>query len=394
MSDGLYAKEMQVLRGLLDVGAKLYGCRDRQLVLETILGQARELTGAEAGSLYLVQGDILRFVAVQNDRIDAQEISRHLVGKEMPVSTESLAGFVALTGGIMDIPDSYSLPAGAPFRVNRNFDAKTGYQVKSILAIPLNCPDGECVGVLQLFNRLDDAGKTRPFERPTGAAIISLAAAAATHLHNTRLQERLRGAHLEAIFRLSAIAEYRDADTGEHIQRVSRLSELIAASLGLDAEQVELIKYASPMHDVGKVGIPDVILLKPGHLTPAQRRTMQRHTNIGAEILSDPDDEVMSAAQDVALYHHERWDGQGYPGNIKSETIPVCGRIVSLADVFDALVSQRCYKEACSVEVALDIVEQDRGKHFDPVVVEAFLGTLDEVLEAYPSLKGYDDSQE
>jgi len=380
--------ETQVLNSLLKVGAKLFACRDRQQILETVLDEARQLTHAEAGSLYLADQGQLRFVAVQNDRIDASEIARHLLGKEMPISSDSLAGFVASTGRIIDIPDSYNLPAGTPFRVNRDFDARTGYDVKSILAIPLNCPDGACVGVLQLFNRLDAQGRPAPFTAPVGAATISLASTAATTLHNIGLQDKLRQVHLNTILHLSTIAEFRDADTGDHIQRVSRVSELIAEGMGLDPEQVLLVKYASPMHDVGKVAIPDAILLKPGHLTPAQRRVMQRHTEVGAEILRDADDDdVLGMARNVALNHHERWDGEGYPKGLQQRAIPLVGRIVGLADVFDAIVSRRCYKEACPLDVALDILHQDTGKHFDPDVSSAFLKALDAVLESYPQLK-------
>ena len=271
--------------------------------------------------------------------------------------------------------------------MNRTLDAKTGYRVQSILAIPLNCPDDECVGVLQLFNCRDENGITTSFPTSVSSGIISLASTAATNVHNIGLQEKLRQAHLNTILRLSTVAEYRDADTSEHVERVSAVSELIAKALGLSEDEMQLIRYASPMHDVGKVAIPDAILLKPGHLTPAQRLVMQRHTEAGAEILKDPQDEVLAMARDVAQHHHERWDGQGYPQQLKRETIPMPGRIVGLADVFDAIVSRRCYKEACPLDVALDILDKDTGKHFDPDVSGAFLKVLDAVLASYPQLE-------
>ena len=142
------------------------------------------------------------------------------------------------------------------------------------------------------------------------------------------------------------------------------------------------------MHDVGKVAIPDAILLKPGHLTAHQRKVMERHTIAGSEIFANPEDSVIAMARDIALYHHERWDGQGYPNEFMGEAIPLPGRIVGLADVFDAVVSRRCYKEACSLDMALGILDEDSGKHFDPEVVKAFLAVLDRVLEtSYPNLK-------
>jgi hypothetical protein len=375
------------IRKALEASARFQQCRDRQQMLEEVLEQLRSLTAAQAGSLYMVEGDKLRFVAVQNDVLDTSEIARHLLGQTMVISGDSLAGFVAMTGEVMNIPDIGGLSTGAPFRINRDFDARTGYQARSILAMPLKCPDGHCIGVLELFNRQDGSGMPRPFPMDLGAAAKSLAMTAAVMLHNAGLQMQLREAHLSTIFRLSTIAEYRDTDTGEHVHRVSRTSEIVARSMGLDDVQVNLIKCASPMHDVGKVAIPDAILLKPGHLTAHQRKVMERHTVAGAAIFENPEDGVITMARDIALCHHERWDGQGYPNELIGEAIPLPGRIVSLADVFDAVVSRRCYKEACSLDVALCILDEDSGKHFDPAVVKAFQAVLDRVLESYPNLQ-------
>jgi putative two-component system response regulator len=382
-----HVSEMAVVRSLLAVGTSFHACHDRRQVLDTILSQARILTRAQAGSLYLVWHDRLKFVAAQNDQLGAENVARHLLDKELPISAASLVGYVALNGTVMNIPDTHAIPESAPYRINRDLDAKTGYRVRSILAIPLSCPDGERVGVLELFDRVEADGSHVPFPDSADDAVMALASTAAIALHNVGLQERLRQVHLNTIFRLSTVAEYRDADTGEHIQRVSATSQLIATALGLDAGQVELLKYASPMHDVGKVAIPDAILLKPGHLTPQQRKLMERHTTVGAEILDRPEDAVLAMARDVALCHHERWDGNGYPHKLKGKDIPLCGRIVGLADVFDAVVSQRCYKAAVSLDVALDIVHKDTGSHFDPEIVEAFLGVLDKVAESYPAMQ-------
>jgi HD-GYP domain-containing protein (c-di-GMP phosphodiesterase class II) len=375
------------IRKALEASGKFHQCRNRQQMLEEVLKQLRGLTAAQAGSLFMVEGDQLRFVAVQNDVLDTSEIARHLLGQVMPISEKSLAGFVALTGEVMNIPDIDRLAGGAPFRINRDFDTRTGYRVRSILAIPLKCPDGHCIGVLELFNRQDGSGQAQPFPKDLSAAAKSLATTAAVMLHNTGLQIKLREAHLSTIFRLATIGEYRDADTGNHVQRVSRTSELVAQSVGLDEGQVNLIKCASPMHDVGKVAIPDAILLKPGHLTAHQRNVMERHTIVGGAIFANPEDSVIATARDIALNHHERWDGLGYPGELKGESTPISGRIVAIADVFDAVVSRRCYKEACSLDVALAILDEDSGKHFDPAVVKAFLAVLDPVLESYPDLK-------
>jgi len=203
-------------------------------------------------------------------------------------------------------------------------------------------------------------------------------------VHNAILQEQLYQAHIGTLYRLAVIAEYRDNDTGDHIRRVSRSSALIARAMGIDSDLIERIKHASQMHDVGKVAVPDSILLKPGHLTAEQRTIMEKHTTIAAEILANPEDDVMAMGRDIALNHHERWDGQGYPNGISGRDIPLSARIVAVADVFDAVISHRCYKAASSFEVALDIISKDSGHHFDPEVVHAFFSVIDEILESYP----------
>jgi putative two-component system response regulator len=355
--------------------------------LDVVLSEARAVTHAEAGSLYLAQEGGLKLVVVHNDRMDVAEIEERLLGKKVPISAGSVAGYAAMSAQAANVPDTHHLPPGTPFRINRDLDAVTGFRAESILAIPLNGPDGQCLGVLELFNHIDSDGRVSAFSDDSIDAIMHLACMAAIALHNIALQEHLRLAHLDTILRLAAVAEYRDADTAEHIQPVSRDSELTAIALGLDPGQVALIKYASPMHDVGKVAIPDAILLKPGDLTLDQRKAMQRHTLVGAEILGLRDDPVLIMAREAALTHHERWDGGGYPRGLRGEAIPLCGRIVGLVDVFDAVVSRRCYKQACSLDTALEIVNGDSGKHFDPIVVSAFLATLDAILESYPDLK-------
>ena len=380
--------DSEVLRSLLEVGVNLSAVRDRRRMLDMILGEARRLAGAEAGTLYVRKDQSLRFVATQNDRMDVSEIARHLLDKELPLSMDSLAGFVATTGQIMNIPNTRAVPPGMPFRINLDFDARTGYRTKSILALPLMCPDsrcpeGVCVGVLQLINCLDSNGHVAPFPNAERSGILTLGSMAAVTIHNLQLQEQLKQAHLDSIIRLSVAAEFRDDDTAAHIRRISRTSAMVAAAAGLPPEQVELIQYASPMHDIGKIGIPDAILRKPGPLTPEERQVVQTHTTIGADILIRPDNELIAAAREVAISHHERWDGKGYPCHLAGEQIPLSGRVVALADVFDALVSERCYKKAYSHDKSLEIIREEDGKGFDPRVTAAFFSVVDKVLESY-----------
>jgi len=176
-------------------------------------------------------------------------------------------------------------------------------------------------------------------------------------------------------------AEYKDEDTGDHIVRMSRYSALIAEKLGLPAEEVQNILYAAPMHDVGKIGIPDSILMKPGKLTDEEFETMKTHSVIGANILAYSKAEVLKLAEQIAISHHEKWNGKGYPQGLAGDNIPLVGRIVGLADAFDALTSKRPYKDPFPVEVALDIIKKDRGEHFDPAIVDVFLKNIDEILK-------------
>ncbi len=193
----------------------------------------------------------------------------------------------------------------------------------------------------------------------------------------------LRDAYLDTIRRLSIATEYKDVDTGAHIERMGCMSALLASTLGLDAHVVENIRYAAPMHDVGKIGIPDTILLKRGALTAAEFEVMKTHTTIGARILADPKSAILQCAQEIALSHHEQWDGKGYPLGLAREEIPISGRIVKLADVLDALVSVRPYKKPYPFRAAIEMIRGASGTQFDPRVVEAFLDSLDDAARIH-----------
>lgn len=189
-----------------------------------------------------------------------------------------------------------------------------------------------------------------------------------------RRTAELEGARLEMLQRLALAAEFRDDWTGEHTQRVGRTARLIAAALGLEGDEVERIGLAAPLHDVGKIAISDTILLKPGALTPHERRVMERHTTVGGRMLRGSGSELLQTAERIALTHHERWDGEGYPHRLSGEQIPLPGRIVAVADVFDALTHQRPYKEPWPVERAVEEIAAQRGRRFAPAVVDAFAG--------------------
>lgn len=192
---------------------------------------------------------------------------------------------------------------------------------------------------------------------------------------------KLQGAYRETINRLVIASEYRDEDTGDHIVRMAAYCDLIAEKHGLPEAEIEQIHLAAPMHDVGKIGIPDTILLKPSKLTSEEFETIKGHTLIGAKILGGSSSEILRLATKIALTHHEKWNGKGYPAGLSGTAISLAGRIVAIADVFDALTSKRPYKDPFPVEVACDIIKKERGEHFDPELADVFLSNMGAVLK-------------
>ena len=194
-------------------------------------------------------------------------------------------------------------------------------------------------------------------------------------------RDALRRARVDCLLRLAAAAEFKDNDTGAHVMRMGHFSALIAAALDQPADYCENLLYASRMHDIGKIGIPDHILRKPGKLTEEEWGVMRKHPEIGATLLKDADDELFRLSAEIALTHHEKYDGTGYPHGLRRERIPLAGRIVAVADFFDALTMDRCYRPAMSDAQALALLEQGTGSHFDPGVVAAFMRILARILE-------------
>lgn len=192
--------------------------------------------------------------------------------------------------------------------------------------------------------------------------------------------EKIKVASLDTICRLSRATEYRDEGTGAHIQRMSHYAAAVAGKMGLNSESVESILYATPMHDVGKMAIPDHILLKPGPLDLDEWQIMQQHTIVGAKIFWGSEAELIKLAEVIALNHHEKWDGSGYPNRLKGSDIPLAGRIAAIADIFDALTSKRPYREPLPLEESLHIIGHSRGSHFDPEVVDAFFAVEHQIL--------------
>ena len=191
----------------------------------------------------------------------------------------------------------------------------------------------------------------------------------------------LRQSQLEIVRRLGVAGEFRDNETGAHVLRMSNICSLLAQKVGLGSEYAELLLYASAMHDVGKIGIEDAVLLKQGKLDELEWQQMKRHPQIGAKIIGEHDSELIILARETALYHHEKWDGSGYPHGISGEEIPIGARIAAISDVFDALTSERPYKTAWSVEKAVEEIKAQSGAHFDPQLVKVFMDNLDEIVQ-------------
>lgn len=199
-----------------------------------------------------------------------------------------------------------------------------------------------------------------------------------------RVQQRtfeLQEAHIETVRRLGLAAEFRDDDTGEHVIRICESTRLLATALGEDKERAVRFGLAAKLHDIGKLGIPDSILLKPARLSEAEFEVMKTHTTIGAQILSGAHSTLLQTAKVIALSHHEKWDGTGYPEGLEGENIPYSARLVAVCDVFDALTSSRPYKEPWTVERAVSHIQEQSGRHFDPTMVDAFLSVLDDILK-------------
>ena len=200
------------------------------------------------------------------------------------------------------------------------------------------------------------------------------------HERNEALQEVAR-AHHDALLRLSRAAEFRDDDTGVHIVRMGYLAWALALRLGQTEQYAMLLRQTAPMHDIGKIGIPDAVLKKPGSFNPEERAVMNQHPQIGAEILGRSRIPLFTAAAEVALSHHERWDGSGYPSGAAGSAIPLSGRIVAVVDFFDALTMDRCYRPAFEDHVALEMLIEQRGRAFDPLVVDTFVEHATDLIE-------------
>ncbi|MEE2729852.1 MAG: HD domain-containing phosphohydrolase [Pseudomonadota bacterium] len=258
----------------------------------------------------------------------------------------------------------------------------TGFEACSAIRALPNQGSVPVVFVTALKDEVDEAtgfdcGGVDYITKPLSPAIVK--ARVRTHLSLVQAEE-LKSTRLQIIQKLGRAAEYKDNETGLHVMRMSHYSRILALASGYSEAAAEDLLNAAPMHDIGKIGIADSIMLKPGKLTEEEFAVMKQHPEIGAEILGESDVPLLRLARSVALHHHEKWDGSGYPYGLHGEDIPREARIVALADVFDALTSERPYKKAWTVEAALEYVEEQSGRHFDPDLVKIFRACLPDIL--------------
>ncbi len=373
-----------------------------QDLLHRVLVKSRKLTGAEAGSIFIIRHGrkkVLEAISHQNDLVKvATETLR------LPIDSNSIAGHVARTGERVRVDDVYKIPSDKPYQFNPDTDRVSGFRSRSVLCFPLKNSADEVIGVVQLINKRDNTGKgpfaftsedaalIQPINHIVGGAIERALMIERISEQNRRLKERSRllsrqrkriatlkdqteEAFQISIRLLARATELHDEDTGNHIVRVNEYSYLLAQKLGMPPAYCDEIRYSAQLHDVGKMSVDSAVLKKRGQLTAAEREEMNLHPKYGHKILSQSGRLKMAA--EIALCHHEMWDGSGYPSGLKGDQIPLSARLVQLADVYDALRSPRPYKEGYSHAKACKVIlEGDErihpDRHFDPKLIALF----------------------
>lgn len=394
------------------------GSLPAQDVLHRVLVKCRALTRAEAGSIFVVRA------VGRRKRLDAMSMQNDMIvmpahtTMSIPIDARSIAGYVALSGQTVRADDVYALPDILPYRFNNSRDLKSGFRTRSMLVLALKNHAGQVIGVVSLLNKrspageaatftLDDAEMLEQISNIIGGAIERALMMERISEQNRRLTERSRllqrqrkeiatlrdqteDAFQISIRLLARAAELHDEDTGNHIVRVNEYSFLLARRLGMPKAFCDEIRYSAQLHDVGKMSVDTALLKKRGGLSPAERREINRHAEYGREILSRSDRLKMAA--EIALCHHEKWDGSGYPNGLKGEKIPLAARIVQLADVYDALRSARPYKRGFSHERAYRVIVEgdsriDPVSHFDPAMIALFKSCHTELDKVWRKLQ-------
>jgi response regulator RpfG family c-di-GMP phosphodiesterase len=406
--------EKEKLEALTLLGVELNQIQDLDILLERILTRARQFANADAGSIYIRHKDYLHFTYTQNDTVQRRtEKNGKLIYSTFitPIDKYSIAGYVALTGSALNIPDVYQIDATKPYQFSTKFDEASNYKTRSVLTIPMKSAKGDILGILQIINAQDSEKHIVDFSKNDEGMMNHFASTASVALERAQMTRSI-------FLRMIRMAELRDPrETSAHVNRVAGYSveiyEKWAQKRNISESVIEknrdILKMAAMLHDVGKVAISDMILKKPARLDINEFETIKQHTIMGARLFSAWESDFDEAAWQVTLTHHERWDGDGYPGHVdcisgkplpgyelpdgsargkKQEEIPIFGRIVALADVYDALASERAYKEAWDDSAILETIQRDSGKHFDPELVEIFFSQI-EIIKSIQ--RRYDD---
>ncbi len=393
--------ENQKLAEIIRLGGELNNIHDVDILLERILLEARKCVDADAGTIYIREGDYLVFSHAQNESKQQKlPLGDKLIytGFKIPINKSSISGYVAVTGEILNIEDAYKIPKDADYGFDHNFDKRADYKTQSMLTVPLVSETKAVIGALQIINRIGPEGNITGFNAENELFVHHFASTASMVLQRALMTRAL-------LLRMIDMAKLRDPkETGPHVNRVAAYTvevyERWALAKGIPVEKInedrDVLRMAAMLHDVGKVGISDTILKKPARFTEKEFNIMKTHTNIGGQLFQERHSRFDEVAAIVAFTHHENWNGiGGYPGNVdmntgeilksdaqgnplpkKGEEIPIFGRICAIADVYDALSCKRVYKEAWSEEDVLNEIENERGKKFDPDVVDAFFKSL------------------
>ena len=404
MTDTSSVRE-EKLKRIIELEKVLNEIQDIDVLLERILTEARNIVHADAGSIYVYEHNRLGIRYAQNET----QQKRLAPGQKLPfnfftfpVDEKSMCGYAVLTGSILNVPDVYHL-VDRPFVFNKQPDILTGYRTKAVLTVPLKTATNKILGVLQIINPQTDDNELTEFDESSVLYIEHFATSATQALERAHLTRAM-------ILRMVQMAEVRDPkETGAHVNRVSNYAVEIYDHWAfkhnvsvIESEKYrDALKIAAMLHDVGKVAVSDIILRKPSRLTDEEYKIIQSHTIVGALLFDDIQSPLDVMSRDVALRHHERWDGLGYPGKVDIDTseplevdpntgkpvglageeIPLAARIVSLADVFDALSSKRVYKESWSETEVLSEIQAQAGMQFDPDLVMSFFEVLPNIRQ-------------
>lgn len=352
---------------LLDFGKTINSTKSLDDVLISMADFAKKILQADRCSIFIYD----------REKEELWSKVAHVIEPIRISAKKGVAGYAALSQETQIVVDAYN-----DYRFNPDVDKTTGYLTQTILSVPLLNNREETIGVFQALNK-----KNGIFTNIDAELLLLISNYAASTIENARLHDLLRSTQTKIIHKLASAAEFKDQETSKHTKRVGMYSALLGKNYGLSQEEIYKLELAAPMHDAGKMGIADHILLKPGKLSFEEFEIMKTHTLIGHDLLIDHDNDYLKIAALVALEHHEKWDGSGYPYGKKEEEISIYGRIVAIADVFDALISARPYKEPWSFEGAHALIQNGSGSHFDPKLVDIFTEHIEAIRTIYLELK-------